>query len=70
MSANEALGHTSDLLSGRRVYSDPIKSDPIKRDDVVVISAAQIGFAWRSASVACGFVRAADVDEGSRGSRI
>lgn len=38
MSTPEALGQISNLLSARRVYSDPIE-----RDGVVVIPAAQIG---------------------------
>lgn len=38
MSAQETLGRVSDLLSARRIYADPIE-----RDDVVVIPAAQLG---------------------------
>jgi hypothetical protein len=38
MSTPETLGRISDLLNARRVYSDPIE-----RDGVVVIPAAQVG---------------------------
>lgn len=38
MSTPEALGHISDLLSARRVYANPIE-----REGIVVIPAAQIG---------------------------
>jgi hypothetical protein len=38
MSTHETLGHISDLLSARRVYSDPIE-----HDGAVMIPAAQIG---------------------------
>jgi len=42
----EALQHISDLLNARRVYSEPIE-----RDGVVVIPAAQIGKTYWKAAI-------------------